>query len=184
MAFMNKRSLISLLVSLVLVLSIFTVGVFADEATDAVSSDVTTEAVVDSTEETTDAVSEETTAAATTEEATTKKEETTTKATSSTTTTGDDHDHGFDWTELIVNLVIGGIIIIVGAILIIKNRVKLAAFLRSVKSETKKIVWSPKDQTRKNFLVVVIICVAVVILVGILDFAFGYAIAGLAKLFK
>lgn len=184
MAFMNKRSLISLLVSIVLVLSIFTVGVFADETTDAVSSDVTTEAVVDSTEETTDAVSEETTATATTEEATTKKEETTTKATSSTTTTGDDHDHGFDWTELIVNLVIGGIIIIVGAILIIKNRVKLAAFLRSVKSETKKIVWSPKDQTRKNFLVVVIICVAVVILVGILDFAFGYAIAGLAKLFK
>ena len=80
--------------------------------------------------------------------------------------------------------IVGGIIVIVGAILIIKNRVKLAAFLRSVKSETKKITWSPKDQTRKNFLVVVVICVAVVILVGILDFAFGFAIGNLAKLFK
>ena len=182
MAFMNRRSLISLLVSLVLVLSIFTVGVFADEATDAVDSNETA-SVVDSTEVTTEEASEEaTTAATTTEEATTKTEETTTATTTSSTTTTE--EESFDWTELIVNLVIGGIIIIVGAILIIKNRVKLAAFLRSVKSETKKITWSPKDQTRKNFLVVIIICVAVVILVGILDFAFGYAIAGLAKLFK
>ena len=160
MTFMNKRSLISLLVSLVLVLSIFTVGAFADTT-----------------------VAEETTVAdETTTEAATTTEETTTAATSSTTTTTG--TNSFNWTELIVNLVIGGIIIAVGAFLVIKNRVKLAAFLRSVKSETKKITWSPKEQTRKNFLVVIIICVAVVILVGILDFAFGYAFASLAKLFK
>ena len=133
-------------------------------------------AFAEETEETTTATESSTTETVTTEATTT---------TASTTTTTGDHNHDeFNWTELIVNLVIGGIIIIVGAILIIKNRVKLAAFLRSVKSETKKITWSPKDQTRKNFLVVVVICVAVVILVGILDFAFGYGIAGLAKLFK
>ena len=177
MTFTNKRSLLALIVSIVLVLSFFTVSAFAE--TESATEAATTEAA------TTEAATTEatTTEAATTEAATTEAATTEATTTTETTTTTDDHDHEFDWTELIVNLVIGGIIIIVAAILIIKNRVKLAAFLRSVKSETKKVVWSPKEQTRKNFLVVVIICVAVVILVGILDFAFGYAIAGLAKIF-
>lgn len=51
----------------------------------------------------------------------------------------------------------------------------------------KKVVWSPKDQTRKNFLVVIVICVAVVILIGILDFAFNKgitALTGWIKTFK
>ena len=189
MAFTNKRSLIALLVSLVMVLSIFTVGVFADE-TDSSTAE-STEANVESTSEEESSAEESSseeeseTEGATTEAATTAEETTEETTSESTTTTTDDHDHDeFNWTELIVNLVIGGIIVIVGAILIIKNRVKLAAFLRSVKSELKKVTWSPKDQTRKNFLVVAIICIAVVILVGILDFAFGFGIASLAKLFK
>ena len=186
MTFTNKRSLIALLVSLVLVLSFFTVGVFADETTEPVSEEASATEEVSATETESAAETESATETATATESTTETATTeATTTTASTTTTTGDHDHDeFNWTELIVNLVIGGIIIIVGAILIIKNRVKLAAFLRSVKSETKKVVWSPKDQTRKNFLVVVVICVAVVILVGILDFAFGYGIAGLAKLFK
>ena len=65
-----------------------------------------------------------------------------------------------------------------------KKKAGWGEYFKGVKLEMKKVVWSPKDQTRKNFLVVIIICVAVVILVGILDFAFGYGIAGLAKLFK
>ena len=186
MTFTNKRSLIALLVSLVLVLSFFTVGVFADETTEPVSEEASATEEVSATETESAAETESATETATATESTTETATTeATTTTASTTTTTGDHDHDeFNWTELIVNLVIGGIIIIVGAILIIKNRVKLAAFLRSVKSETKKVVWSPKDQTRKNFLVVVVICVAVVILVGILDFAFGYGIAGLAQLFK
>lgn len=187
MTFTNKRSLIALLVSLVLVLSFFTVGVFADETTEPVSEEASATEEVSATETESAAETESATETATATESSTTETVTTeaTTTTASTTTTTGDHNHDeFNWTELIVNLVIGGIIIIVGAILIIKNRVKLAAFLRSVKSETKKVVWSPKDQTRKNFLVVVVICIAVVILVGILDFAFGYGIAGLAKLFK
>ena len=182
MTFTNKRSLLALIVSIVLVLSFFTVSAFAEteSATEAATTEAATTEAATTEATTTEAA---TTEAATTEAATTEAATTEATTTTETTTTTDDHDHEFDWTELIVNLVIGGIIIIVAAILIIKNRVKLAAFLRSVKSETKKVVWSPKEQTRKNFLVVVIICVAVVILVGILDFAFGYAIAGLAKIF-
>ena len=123
---MNKRSLIALLVSLALVLSFFTVGVFAHEG------------------------HEEEAAA------------------------------GID-TGLIITLSVIAVIVVVAVILGIKNRAKLAAFFRSVKSEMKKIVWSPKDQTRKNFLVVIIICVAVIILIGILDFTFNKGIAALSE---
>ncbi len=178
MAFINKRSLIALFVSLVLLLSCFTVCAFAEAEADGTTAESTTaEAAESNTEESTESSTE--TDSSSTNETTSTTEESTTAASSSTTTeTKKDH------TELIVNLVIGGILIAVGAFLIIKNRVKLAAFLRSVKSEMKKVVWSPKDQTRKNFIVVVIICIIVIIAVAILDFAFGWGIAGLAKLFK
>ena len=140
---MNKRSLIALLVSLALVLSFFTVGVFAHEDHD-------------------------------------HAEETTTAATSTP-------EVAKDYTGLIITLSIIAVILVIAVIVAIKNRVKLAAFLRSVKSEMKKVVWSPKDQTRKNFLVVMVICIAVVILIGILDFAFNKgitALTGWIKTFK
>lgn len=179
MAFINKRSLIALFVSLVLLLSCFTVCAFAEAEADGTTAESTTaEAAESNTEESTESSTE--TDSSSTNETTSTTEESTTAAASSSTTTETKKDH----TELIVNLVIGGILIAVGAFLIIKNRIKLAAFLRSVKSEMKKVVWSPKDQTRKNFIVVVIICVIVVIAVAILDFAFSWGIAGLAKLFK
>ena len=135
---MNKRSLIALLVSLALVLSFFTVGVFAHDDHDH-AEEATTAAVTETTK---------------------------------------------DYTGLIITLSIIAVILVVAVILAIKNRAKLAAFFRSVKSEMKKIVWSPKDQTRKNFLVVMVICIAVVILIGILDFAFNKGITALTAAIK
>ncbi len=107
----------------------------------------------------------------------------------------EDHDHADeattattevakDYTGLIVTLSIIAVIVAIAVFVAIKNRVKLAAFLRSVKSEMKKIVWSPKDQTRKNFWVVIVICVAVIILIAILDFTFGKGIAKLSEWIK
>lgn len=140
---MNKKSLIALLVSLALVLSFLTVGVFAhDDHDHDHAEEVTTAAVTETAK---------------------------------------------DYTGLIITLSVIAVILVVAVILGIKNRVKLAAFFRSVKSEMKKVVWSPKDQTRKNFLVVIVICVAVVILIGILDFAFNKgitALTGWIKTFK
>lgn len=182
MAFINKRSLIALFVSLVLLLSCFTVCAFAEaaEADENTTETTTAETTESTTEESSETESNTETDSSSTSETTTAAEEESTTAASSSSTTEDEKDH----TELIVNIVVGVILIGVGAFLIIKNRVKLAAFLRSVKSEMKKVVWSPKDQTRKNFIVVVIICAIVVVAVAILDFAFGWGIAGLAKLFK
>ena len=142
---MNKRSLIALLVSLALVLSFFTVGVFAHEGHDHAEEVTTVDPHAG-------------------------------------------HDHGTeeekDYTGLIITLSVIAVIVVIAVILAIKNRVKLAAFFRSVKSEMKKIVWSPKDQTRKNFLVVMVICIAVVILIGILDFAFNKGITALTGWIK
>ena len=131
---MNKRSLIALLVSLALVLSFFTISVLADETA---TEEVTT--VEETTTEGT--TTESTTTAATTTEATT------------TTATTTEHSHEIDWKNVIITGSIVLVILVIAGIIAYKNRVKLVAFLRSVKSEMKKIVWSPKDQTRKNYLV-------------------------------
>ena len=159
---MNKRSLIALLVSLALVLSFFTVSVLADETT--------TEETTVATEETTTAKSEQTTTA--------KTESTTTAATTT------EHSHEIDWKNVIITGSIVLVILVIAGIIAYKNRVKLVAFLRSVKSEMKKIVWSPKDQTRKNYLVVMVICIAIVILIGVLDFAFNKGITKLTEIIK
>ena len=128
---------------------------------------------------------------ASTEKAT---EKTTEKATENPTEDHSGHDHDGDGIpddqekvttgEIITNIVVIGLIVIVAVVLIIKFRVKLAAFLRSVKSEIKKIVWASGSDTRKNFLVVIVIAVAVAAIIGILDFAFSEGIAGIVKLLQ
>ena len=168
----NSRSLVALFLSVILMLSFFTVNAFAAE-----------ESVSEQQSETvTEANSEDATAAETENESGSDAE--TTTAGEETTTGADTEKKDSNLTELIVNLVIGGVIIIIAAVLIIKNRVKLGLFLRSVKNELHKIIWSPKEQTRKNFLVVIVICLSVAILVGLLDFAFSKGIIGLASLFS
>ena len=66
----------------------------------------------------------------------------------------------------------------------IKFRVKLVEFFRSVKSELKKIVWSSKDQTRKGFLVVLVVTVSVAVVLLLIDLAFQEGISYLAKIFR
>ncbi len=155
MTAVNKRSLIALILSVVLMLSFFTVGVFADTESES-ATEVVTEA-----ETTTHDHNHE--------------HETTTAAATNTKT---------DHTELIINLVIGGVILVIAVVLIIKFREKLAKFLRSVKSELKKIVWSSKEQTRKNFIVVIVIVAIIALLVFVLDFAFSKGIQGLSDVVK
>ncbi len=167
----NSRSLVALFLSVILMLSFFTVNAFAAEE-DSVSEQ--------QSEGVTENGSEGSTTAATEDELETATE----TASGAETTTGTGEEGESNITELVVNLVIGGVIIVIAVVLIIKNRVKLGAFLRSVKNELHKIIWSPKEQTRKNFLVVIVICAAVAVLVGLLDFAFSKGIIGLASLFS
>ncbi len=133
----TKRSIIALLLSLVLVVSLFTVSIAA--------ADAETEAVTESESERIE------------------REETTT-------------------TLIINSAIIAGIIVII-AIVAIRFHKKLGAFLRSVKSELKKIVWTSKENTRKGFLVVAIVAIAFAVAIGLMDFAFQTGISSLAELF-
>ena len=163
----KTNRLIALLVSIVMIISMLTVCAFA----------------TDSTEQGTTAPTEQGTTAPTE------------KVTEKPTEDHSGHDHDGDGVpddqetkvskgEIITNIVVLGIIVIVAAVLIIKFRVKLAAFLRSVKSEVKKIVWASGKDTKKNFLVVIVITVAIAILIGLLDFAFSKGIQGIVNLLK
>ncbi len=164
----TKRSIIALLLSLVLVVSLFTVSVFA---TDAAASDETV--TVSESEPETNAGTEAGTDDGT--EAGTEKE---TEAVVEDTTVADKTK------TLIINGVIIAVIVLIIVIVAIKFRTKLSNFFRSVKSELKKIVWASKENTRKSFLVVVVVALAVTAIIWIIDFAFNQGISMLAGLFK
>ena len=83
---------------------------------------------------------------------------------------------------LIINgaIILG--IIVIAVVLIIRFRKKLFSFLRTVKSELKKIVWSSKENTRKSFLVVVVVAVAFALGTFLIDFALGEVVKTLATI--
>ena len=54
---------------------------------------------------------------------------------------------------------------------------------RSIKSELKKVVWSPKREVKKNTVIVLVFVAAFAILIGLLDFLFSKGIIALGKLF-
>ena len=161
MTITTKRSLIALLLSLVLVVSLFTVGIFADDSEEADTAESTT---VAEKEETTEKKAEETTK---------KTEETTESATVKRVKD-----------SLIINGIIIGVIVLIGVVLIIRFRKKLGGFLSSVKSEFKRITWSSKENTRKSFLVVIVVAIAVALMLWLIDIAFNTGISELTKLFN
>ena len=129
MTFKRVKSLIALLMSLVLIASIFTVSVLADDASDA-----TAKAIAEAKN------------------------------------------------TLIINGAIILAIIVIAAVLVIRFRKKLFDFLRTVKSEMKKIVWTSKENTRKSFLVVTVVAVAVALALFAIDESFGFVVRTLSSL--
>ena len=73
-------------------------------------------------------------------------------------------------TGTIVGIIIAAVVVVAAVILGIKFREKIKKFLRVYKSESKKIVWLPWDQTKKSTLVVcvvLIVCAAVICLLDV-----------------
>ena len=182
MTITNKRSLIALLLSLVLVVSLFTISL---SATEGVTDEISTE---NSTEVTTEATAEAATEAAT--EADESNSESVSETEKETETETDntaaliEKQQNEKKKTLIINFAIIGVIVLIAVLLCVKFRAKLGDFMRSVKSEMKKIVWSGKENTRKSFLVVIVVAVAVAILLGLMDLAFNTGISQIASLFK
>ena len=60
---------------------------------------------------------------------------------------------------------------------------RIQSFARSIKSEVKKISWSPWTDVRKNTLVVVVVIVVCAVALAIVDYVFLQGITALGKLF-
>ena len=166
MTITSKRSIIALLISLVLVVSLFTIGISAAEG-----EETTTDTKVEATTETDTAGESDTKEP----ESETKKETETEKK--------EDPEVTETRTTLIVNGIIVGAIIIVLIFLYVKFHTKFNAFLRSVKSELKKIVWSSKENTRKGFIIVAVVAIAFGVALGLADYAFSTGFDELPGLF-
>ena len=170
MTITTKRSIIALLLSLVLVVSLFTIGI---SATD--DEGITPESKAEQTVESDGTGSEKDTGETESgDESDTEKESETEKVDPKVEETK---------TSLIVNGIIVAAIIIVLIFLYVKFHTKFNAFLRSVKSELKKIVWSSKENTRKGFLIVAVVAVAFGVALGLADFAFSSGFDQLPELF-
>ena len=159
----NVVSLITLILTVALMFSLCSLSVFAEtEAEGTESAPAATEEVAESASET----------AAETAAATQG---------SSTTTGTEEEEH--DIVGTIVSLCILGVIVIVVALFCIIKREKVGKFLRSLKSESKKVVWLPWNQVRKSTIVVIIVVVIVAVVIGVLDVAFASGIDALSNLF-
>ena len=60
---------------------------------------------------------------------------------------------------------------------------RIASFARSIKSEVKKISWSPWTDVRKNTFVVVVVIAVCAVALAIVDYVFLQGITALGKLF-
>ena len=160
-AIRKRNALAALLMVLCLLLSFSIVSVSADD-TDVEGEATAAEA--EATDAATDAATEAATEARTT--GTTEKVE------------------KVDHTQGIINLCVGGVILIALIALAIVFRKKIPVWFRSLKSECGKIVWCPKDKLKKNTFVVIVIILALTVLIGVLDFAFSNGLILLNGLFK
>lgn len=101
------------------------------------------------------------------------------------------HDHGDENTDEKKGLTVGsiislaalGVVIILVVVYCLTHKEKVAKLFRGLKSEMKKIVWTPWNQVRKNTLVVLVVIISAAILIGLLDFLFSKGIFTLGKLF-
>ena len=179
---LRRTSLI--LLAVVLMLSVFSMTAFAEEIVtegEVLAAPAETDvAAIEGTEEAAEETVGETAPAEDIADETVTDEEKSEDATDDSaeedvTTTGDaeaEEENSGLGTSDIVSLIILGIVVIVTAVYCIVKREKVGKFFRSLKSEFKKIVWSPRDQVRKNTIVVVVVVVALAVVIALADLIF------------
>ena len=83
----------------------------------------------------------------------------------------------------IIAIAIAAAVAVVAVILCIKFREKIKKFFRVYKSETKKIVWLPWNQTRKSTLVVLIVLIACAAAICLVDIGLSKGFLAFINLF-
>ena len=167
---------IAVLCAMILTVSLFAIPAFAEE-TESTSE-------VESTEESTEAASESDSESAS-ESETESASESESESESTADTSEENKDDGGKKlsTHTIVWLIVAGVTVVAGVVLGIKFREKIMKSLRVYKSEAKKIVWLPWDQTKKNTIVVIIVLVICAAAICLLDYVLYKGIFAFIELF-
>jgi preprotein translocase SecE subunit len=87
-------------------------------------------------------------------------------------------------TGTIVGIIIAVVVVVAAVVLGIKFREKIKKFLRVYKSESKKIVWLPWDQTKKSTLVVIVVLIACAAAICLIDLGLQNGFLAFIKLFQ
>ena len=168
---MKTSKILAVILAAMLMLTLLTANVFADEATGEAAAETTAEVAGDATE----APAEETEAPAEDDHDDHDHEG----------ETEDEHDHSINWVDIIVSasiivLAVLAFVICYFAIPSFKEKVK--KFFSDYKSEFKKVTWSSKEDVRRNTITVIVVIVALVIVIALLDVIFSGGIEALSHL--
>ena len=166
---MKTSKILAVILAAMLMLTLLTANVFADEATGEAAAETTAEVAGDATE----APAEETTAPADDHDHDHEGE------------TEDEHDHSINWVDIIVSasiIVLGAVAFVICYFAIPSFREKVKKFFSDYKSELKKVTWSSKEDVRRNTVTVIVVIAALVIVIAILDMIFSGGIEALGHL--
>ena len=166
---MKTSKILAVILAAMLMLTLLTANVFADEATGEAAAETTAEVAGDATE----APAEETTAPADDHDHDHEGE------------TEDEHDHSINWVDIIVSasiIVLGAVALVICYFAIPSFREKVKKFFSDYKSELKKVTWSSKEDVRRNTVTVIVVIAALVIVIAILDMIFSGGIEALGHL--
>lgn len=166
---MKTSKILAVILAAMLMLTLLTANVFADEVTGE-SAETTAEVAGDVTE----APAEETTAPADDEHDHDHEGE-----------TEDEHDHSINWVDIIVSasiIVLGAAAFVICYFAIPSFQAKVKKFISDYKSELNKVTWSSKEDVRRNTITVIVIIIALVIVIALLDIIFSGGIEALSHL--
>ena len=170
---MNKKfGAIAVFMVIAVLLSVFTVSVYATDAATTTEVSATSAAP-----ETTTAGGTEAPGSSQTPDGST----TTTAKPSTTTAPGTTAPDNTEEAKpmplhVIVCLIVLGVLIVAVVVVAFglpKNREKTLKLARSVKSESKKVSWYSWKNTRKATIVVLVCVIALAVIIGLLDYLFG-----------
>ena len=167
---MKTSKILAVILAAMLMLTLLTANVFADEVTGEAAAETTAEVAGDATE----APAEETEAPTEDDHDHDHEGE-----------TEDEHDHSINWVDIIVSasiivLAVLAFVICYFAIPSFKEKVK--KFFSDYKSELNKVTWSSKEDVRRNTITVIVVIVALVIVIALLDVIFSGGIEALSHL--
>ena len=187
----NMNRCLALVAAILSVFMLLTLTAFAEETATQAETVAATEAVTEAataadTEAATEAAETSASTSATTEAATSATTSATTEA-STEASTGAAGMTQEQKTRGIINLIVGGVLLIAIVALIFVFRNKIPGWLKALKSECGKIVWCPKEKLKKNSIVVLVTIAVLAIVIFLLDFGVFEGISllrtGLRKLF-